>query len=468
MSETRSVQTPGLGALAGVRRALVVGCGLSGKAAALLLVAAGVEVAIYDQRAAAPELPGALAEVELFLGEAPSDAVFAGFDLMVLSPGVPPGPWRERHARCCPDAQIHGELSLALLVAASWPRSLETVLITGTNGKSTVTALTGALLEAGGRSTFTGGNLGVPLSELVLAVARGEREAPEALVLECSSYQLETLRVHGSPAVSVAMLLNVSPDHLDRYDSLEHYAETKGRVFGGLEPGGLALLSARDAFTPRLRRFVPEAARCVLVDGEGDRPRLSDASLELGAGESIDRRALALAGRHNALNALFAVLAVRHLGVSLDTCEATLRRFQALPHRMNPIAEREGVRYFDDSKATNVASVLAGLDGFEQTFVLICGGRAKDGDDLGALRPVLARQGRALVALGESAEQFMAMAKGALPCVRVADMDEAVRVATGYAQPGDAVLLSPACASWDMYRSFVHRGEVFAEAVARL
>jgi UDP-N-acetylmuramoylalanine--D-glutamate ligase len=135
---------------------------------------------------------------------------------------------------------------------------------------------------------------------------------------------------------------------------------------------------------------------------------------------------------------------------------------------MNLVADRNGVRWYDDSKATNVASVLAGLDGFERSFVLICGGRAKQGDDIGALREVLGRQGRGLVAIGESAEQFMQMADGIVPCARASDMPDAVRLADQMAQPGSAVLLSPACASWDMFDSFAHRGEVFAAAVLAL
>ena len=145
-----------------------------------------------------------------------------------------------------------------------------------------------------------------------------------------------------------------------------------------------------------------------------------------------------------------------------------MREFKALPHRMNPIAERDDVVFYDDSKATNVASVLAGLDGFERPFVLICGGRAKQGDDVEALRDVLAKQGRGVVAIGESAKAFLDMAEHLVPCAHARDMDEAVRLASDMAKPGDAVLLSPACASWDMYRSFAHRGEVFAEAVAAL
>ncbi|NVB38506.1 UDP-N-acetylmuramoyl-L-alanine--D-glutamate ligase [Pseudenhygromyxa sp. WMMC2535] len=469
MSASDSSTQLRLPALARVRRALVVGCGQSGVAAAELLAAAGVELRLYDRRAEVHGLPARLDGAELYFGEAlPPDAAFADLDLLVLSPGVPPRLFRERYRRLVPEAELHGELSLALTMVADW--NLPTVLVTGTNGKSTVTALTGAMLAAGGLSPFVGGNLGIPLCELVLAVAEGRRERPGALVLECSSYQLETLRVYPeAPRTSVAMLLNVSPDHLDRYDSIGHYAQTKARIFAGLDASSLALLAANDPFTPTSSQAVPPVADSKLVDGP-EPPRLTEGSqdLELRPDERYARSQLPLAGRHNAINALFALAGARHLGVSREHCEAAMAGFHALPHRMNPIAERGGVVFYDDSKATNVASVLAGLDGFERPFVLICGGRAKQGDDLRALREVLGRRAKGLVAIGESAEQFLAMARGAVPCQQAVDMHAAVRAAASMASPGDAVLLSPACASWDMYRSFAHRGEVFAEAVRAL
>ena len=462
-----------LSPLARFRRALVVGCGQSGVAAALLLRAAGCEVRLFDRRAELAGLPPELDACPRFLGtELAPDEAFADLDLLLLSPGVPPGPWRERHRRLVPEAEVHGELSLALFAIARGfvgGATLPTVLITGTNGKSTVTALTGAMVEAGGLDPFVGGNLGIPLSELVLAVATGARPQPGALVLECSSYQLETTRVSPeAPATTVAMLLNITPDHLDRYPSLDAYAAAKARIFEGLTAHSLAVLSARDPRTPELRTLVPAVTDCKLIDGDAP-PRLTDAGdLELRPDEVYARALVPLAGRHNLVNALFALAGARHLGVSREACEQALQAFRALPHRMNPIAERDGLIFYDDSKATNVASVLAGLDGFERRFVLICGGRAKQGDDLDALREVLRKQGRGVVAIGESAAQFLTMADGLVPTAHARDMHEAVRVAVGMAQPGDAVLLSPACASWDMYRSFAHRGEVFAEAVAAL
>ncbi len=445
------------------RRALVVGLGRSGRAAATLLAALGVEVAGYDARDAIPGLP---ADLRVHLGgDVPPDEALAGIDLLVLSPGVPPAAIVDRAARVAPQAEVHGEMGLALHLVAShraWA-TVPTVLITGTNGKSTVTALTGALLEAAGRQPFVGGNLGVPLCERLHETLAGGAPWCDALVLECSSYQLETL-----PAVAteVAMLINLSPDHLDRYDSLEHYAQTKARVFRGLVPGGLALLDANDPWTDRL---APAGDRVRLVgdpqvaclQGEGAEQRL------VVGDEVYPRSSLRVAGRHNARNALFALLAARHLGVSPTVCRQGLEQFEGLPHRMVLVRELSGVAYYNDSKATNVASAVAGLGGLDRRFVLIAGGLSK-GDDLEPLRALLAARGRGLVAIGSSAERFAVMAHGVVAVARAEGMDDAVAQARAMAEPGEAVVLAPACASFDQYRSYAERGDMFTAAVQAL
>jgi UDP-N-acetylmuramoylalanine--D-glutamate ligase len=446
-------------------RALVVGLGRSGVAAAALLRALGVEVRGYDARAGIDGLP---AGVEPWLGEqAAPDAAFEGIDLLVLSPGVPPEPFLRQKGRVAPGAEVHGELGLALWLVNAGVRGwspVPTVLVTGTNGKSTVTALAGALCEAGGLRPFTGGNLGVPLCERLLQGLDGEVPWVGSLVLECSSYQLETL-----PKVrtDVAMILNVTPDHLDRYASMEAYARTKARIFEGLGAEGLAILDADDEWTERLRPRGPEVARVgdpamAAVAGEGD-----EQALVLRGNETYPRSSLRIAGGHNARNALFALLAARHLGVSAEHCLRGLREFQGLPHRMVRVRELDGVVYYDDSKATNVVSALAGLAGLDRPFVLIAGGRSK-GDDLGPLRELLSRRGRGLVAVGQSAEQFAAMAEGVVPVVHGGLMNDAVVKARALAKPGEAVVLAPCCASFDQYESYAHRGEMFAETVLEL
>ena len=448
------------------RRALVIGLGQSGREAARLLIHLGLEVRAYDRRPDA-DLP---AGARPFLGEPERRAdALDGVDLAVHSPGVTTAHHLESDARLAPHAAIHGEMSLALALAdARWP-GLPTVLITGTNGKSTVTALTGALLDAAGQRPFVGGNLGTALSAELLAVLRGDKEPPGALVLECSSFQLETMN-HGRPhPTAAAMVLNLTPDHLDRYPTMSAYADAKARVFAGLGPRGLALLDAGDPWTPYFRERL-RAGHLTLVDAPDGAPILGDGpghTLVLPGGEAYPRALLDLPGRHNSKNALFALAAARHLGASRAACEAGLRAFRGLPHRMTFVRELDGVRYYDDSKATNVASVLASLDGFDRPFVLLAGGRAK-GDDLAPLRDLLARQGRALVAIGESAERFAAIAEGVVPVARAASMPEAVARARALARPGDAVVLSPACASYDWFNNYGERGDAFARAARDL
>lgn len=447
-------------------RALVVGLGRSGLAAAALLQALGVAVRVYDARAGIEGMP---AGVEPFLGEPQApDAAFEGIDLLVLSPGVPPGEFLRQRERLAPGAEVHGELGLALWLVNAGVRgwsAVPTVLVTGTNGKSTVTALTGALCEAGGLRPFVGGNLGVPLCERLLQGLDGSMPWVGSLVLECSSYQLETLpRVR----TDVAMIINVTPDHLDRYASMEAYARTKARVFEGLGADGLAILDAGDEWTERLSPTGSAAVALVgdasvaAVEGEG-----AAQALVLHGHERYPRSNLRIAGGHNARNALFALLAARHLGVSPEDCLRGLQEFGGLPHRMVWVRELEGVAYYNDSKATNVVSALAGLAGLDRPFVLIAGGLSK-GDELGPLRELLARKGRGLVVVGQSAEQFAAMAEGVVPVVHAGLMDDAVAKARALAKPGEAVVLAPCCASFDQYKSYAHRGDMFADAVRGL
>lgn len=441
-------------------RALVIGLGHSGCAAARLLTHAGVEARGYDQRAEIEGLPEGLIG---FLGavEVPDEA-FAGIDLLVLSPGIAPETVLERQRRVAPNATVHGEMSLALqVVRGTWPHT-PTVLITGTNGKSTVTAWLGEMLREAGRSVFAGGNLGPPIAQMVLDVATQVQPRPAFLVLECSSYQLETFDGHPT---DVAMILNVSPDHLSRYSSMEHYADTKARVFSGLGEAGLALLDAGDPWTPRLGPQV-RCGRTELVGGSSA-PFVDGDQLRLTRDDNYPVASLRLAGRHNAKNALFALAAAHHLGVERPACERALANFSGLPHRMQHVGQHAGVDYFDDSKATNVAAVLASLQGFGRRFVLVAGGQAK-GDDLRPLRALLAAEARGLVAIGEAQATLLKIADGVVETTAATDMEDAVGAAAALAEPGDAVVLSPACASWDQYENFAARGRAFVAAVEAL
>jgi UDP-N-acetylmuramoylalanine--D-glutamate ligase len=252
-------------------------------------------------------------------------------------------------------------------------------------------------------------------------------------------------------------------------------------VLTGLVPSGLALFDAEDPRTPELCPRVPARVRVGLV-APGDASPADDSqqlaplsilgpgpghTLVVREGETYPRALLRLAGRHNSKNALFALAAARHLDVTRDACRAGLASFGGLPHRMEAIGEHAGILYYNDSKATNVASVLASLDGFERRFVLIAGGRLK-GDDLRLLRPLLAARARGLVALGEAANALKDALKGALPCTHAATMAEALTRARELARAGDAIILSPACSSFDMYPSYRHRGDDFRTLVAAM
>jgi UDP-N-acetylmuramoylalanine--D-glutamate ligase len=444
------------------RRVLVVGLGRSGAAACSLARALQLRTAAYDAR------PDAVAPVgvEAYVGESEIPAAaLLDVDLVVLSPGVPPGPVHARVAQHAPEARVLGELSFALATVQRRAPSTEVVAITGTNGKSTITALTGALIRAGGRRCFVGGNLGPPLAEHMAEVVHGLLPMPQVLVLECSSFQLETLPA--SSPIDVAILCNATEDHVDRYRDFDHYVQTKARVFAGLREQGLALIGA----DPALAALVPAGRFTTRIVGGEATPRVTHGpegvSLALDDSRSISRDALRLAGAHNGTNALFALAAAAHLDALPDEVEPVLRGFEGLPHRMQWVATVGDIAYYDDSKATNIASVVAGLTGFERPFVLLAGGRLK-GDEVEPMRTVLSQpQARGVVGFGEGGDTIVALAPSGLPTLRAERLDEALEHARTLAMPGDAVVLSPGGSSYDAYPNFVARGEHFVQLVRR-
>jgi UDP-N-acetylmuramoylalanine--D-glutamate ligase len=444
------------------KRVLVVGLGRSGIAAAQLCAARGAHVTVTDKRGAA-DLPTAAAAlppaVTRELGGHRREA-FTGADLIVLSPGVPDIP--ERAAARAAGVAITGELELASRFVTA-----PVVAVTGTNGKSTTTTLIGEMLRATGRPTFVGGNLGEPLAEAVdtpAAIAGG------FCVVEASSFQLETVETFRP---RVAALLNITPDHLDRYDGLDGYAAAKARIFAAQTPADFAIVNADDPIAVRtaaaassrklafsIARPLPEGAwlngGALAVQLPGQPAETYPADLPWLAGQ-----------RHNQANALAALLAARLAGASAQAAAAGLLAFRPLAHRMELVAEVDGVAYYDDSKGTNVGAVVAALDGFPRPVVLIAGGRDKGGD-YGPLAEVMARVGRGAVLIGEAAEKIQAAFQGRVAVERAATLEAAVPTAHRRARRGDAVVLSPACSSFDMFRDYAHRAEVFRAAVARL
>jgi UDP-N-acetylmuramoylalanine--D-glutamate ligase len=439
------------------KTAVVVGLGRSGVAAATLLLDRGARVVATDvtprERASAAAIALEERGATLAFGGHP-DAIFAGADFVVVSPGVPSFPALEAVERS--GREVIGELELA-----SRHFSGPIVLVGGTNGKSTTTALVGAMLAAAGRRTFVGGNFGTPPAEVA-------GQLFDVWVLEISSFQAERVPTLHARAHA---LLNVTDDHLERYPSFAAYARAKGNPFAAMTAEDVAVIPRGDAICAR--EAARGRARVVTFagprdDSEADVTLDGESLVHRPIGYAIPRSALRLSGWHNVQNACAAVAVAADLGVPRDAIEGALFAFEGLGHRTVFVAEIGGVRYYDDSKGTNVGASVTALRGLaEPRAVLIAGGRDKMGD-YGPLVDALRDRGRALVVLGEAADRIEAAARGVLPIAQVATMDEAVRRARELALSGDAVLLSPACSSFDMFTGYAHRGDVFVRAVRDL
>jgi UDP-N-acetylmuramoylalanine--D-glutamate ligase len=442
------------------KRVLVVGLGRSGIAAAQLCAARGARVTVTDKRDAAalgPGLAALPADVTRELGGHRRDT-FVGADLIVLSPGVPEIP--ELAAARAAGVAITGEMELASRFVSS-----TLIAITGTNGKSTTTTLAGEMMRATGRPTFVGGNLGEPLAEAVWTRAG---DARGVCVVEASSFQLETVETFRP---RVAVLLNVTADHLDRYPDMDGYAAAKARIFSAQTADDFAVINVEDPLAMRAsqgvasRRIGFSTVRSLPEGGYANDNHLV-IKLPDHEPEQYTGALPWLAGqRHNQANALAALLASRLAGATQAEARAGLLAFKPLAHRMELVADAGGITYYDDSKGTNVSAVVAALDGFPRPVVLIAGGRDKGGE-YEPLADVLARVGRAAVLIGEAADKMQAAFAGKVPTARAATMNDAVIIARRFAQPGDAIVLSPACSSFDMFRDYAHRAEVFRAAVA--
>jgi UDP-N-acetylmuramoylalanine--D-glutamate ligase len=431
------------------KRVVVVGLGRSGVAAAKLCLARGARVTATDS--APPEKLSAEARalgVELVLGG--HEAVdFLAAQLIVVSPGVPDFPELSQAERA--GVEVIGELELATRFIDA-----PIVAIGGTNGKSTTTTLVGDMFVAGGLNVFVGGNLGTPSAEAV-----GKNF--DVVVLEVSSFQLERAP-RFEPRVSV--LLNITEDHLDRYPSFLAYAEAKGNAFANQSPDDYAIVPEGDAdcFAQAKRG----RGQIVRFGDYGDYVVSGRAVNESRTGEVFDLTTSALHGRHNLDNAAAAIAAARALDLSATAIRSALANFRPLPHRMARVASFRGVNFYDDSKGTNVGAAVTAVRGLsEARGVLIAGGRDKQGS-YEPLVSALEAKGRALVVLGEAAERIAAAVGTRVPVLRASSMEDAVAKAFSRAEPGDAVLLSPACSSFDMFKSYAERGDRFVAAVEHL
>ncbi len=436
-------------------RTLVVGLGETGASVVRYLARQGVEVAVTDSRDMPPKLTALreeLPEVPLFVGGFAADA-FARAERIVVSPGVSLDEPLIREAQQR-GVEVIGDIELFARVARA-----PVVAITGSNGKSTVTTLVGRMARRAGKDVRVGGNLGTPALDLL------QDHEPDLYVLELSSFQLETVF---SLRAQAACVLNISADHMDRYRSLQEYAGAKAAVYRGARH---AIVNRDDPLVVKL------AGDFRMEDSFGlSLPQQGGFGLDESGGVAwlvqADHKLLPadqvrMPGRHNLANALAALALGQAVGLPMPAMLETLREFPGLPHRTQWVAEIDGVRWFNDSKATNVGATLAAIQGMAGPLVLIAGGQGKGAD----FRELVAGMGdkvRAAVLIGEDAPRLAMLMQGRVPFEPAATMDEAVAKARSLARAGDAVLLSPACASFDMFNGYAERGEAFMRAVGRL
>ncbi|MDO8465475.1 MAG: UDP-N-acetylmuramoyl-L-alanine--D-glutamate ligase [Gallionella sp.] len=443
---------------------LVLGLGETGLSMVRWLSAQGARLRVADSRS---EPPG-LAEVgqhvagdQIFCG-AFSDALFEGIDLIAISPGVP------LHNEFVARAVARGipvvgdiELFAQQLATNDYKLTTKVLAITGSNGKTTVTSMVEHLCRAAGKDAVAAGNISPAVLDVVLA--RGANQ-PEVWVLELSSFQLETTETLNADAATV---LNVSEDHLDRYAGIDEYAAAKARIFNDCR---MQVLNRDDLCSMSMARAGSEIITFGLsLPGNANDFGIECAESEIwlmqGRQRLLTAGELQVAGLHNVANALAALALCHAIGLPMQALLEALRCFKGLPHRVERVAEIDGVVYYDDSKGTNVGATVAALEGLGRKVVLIAGGEGK-GQDFAPLKPAVMQHARAVVLIGRDAPLISAALEGCgIPQLRAENMNDAVLRAAQLARSGDAVLLSPACASFDMFRNYAHRAEIFVEAV---
>lgn len=441
------------------KKVLVLGLGDTGLSALRWLNRQGARLSVADTRAVPPGLDILKAELPdavVYTG-ALTPAVFDGVDLAVISPGVPLSE-PEIQAAIQRGVPVVGDVEL---FAQYRPASAKLIAITGANGKTTVTTLVGEMCKAAGLKTIVAGNIGLPVLDTL------SMETPDVYVLELSSFQLETTN---SLLADAATMLNLSEDHMDRYDGMQGYAVAKAHIFYHAK---LQVLNRDDAWSMMMARAkLPQVTfgldDAVNEQDYGIREIEGETWLSCGTHDLMNTRDLKIAGLHNASNALAAIALCRGIGIDFAPIIQTLYNFKGLPHRVEWVANIDEVDYYDDSKGTNVGATCAALSGLSQTVVLIAGGDGK-GQDFSPLKQAVSANARAVVLIGRDAPLIEAeLLSTHVPMYHAADLPEAVTIAKKLAQIGDAVLLSPACASLDMFKNYVHRAEVFVAAVKRM
>ena len=447
------------------KRWLVLGLGDTGLSLTRWLCERGAKVRVADSRDNPPhatKLARDFGAVDLRTGPY-LPATFSDIDAIAISPGVP---LREPMVQdaIARGIAVVGDVELFAQALAENKNRPKVIGITGSNGKSTVTTMVGELCNAANLKTVVAGNIGLPVLD---ALADTLAQPPDAYVLELSSFQLEST---ASLALDAATVLNLTEDHLDRYESMQAYGAAKARIFSHCRN---QVLNRDDTYSMAMQRLA-------------SRSRFFGRSAPLGAGhwgmasyrgeawlfeDQVPLMAAAelpLAGGHNAANALAALALARSIELPYEPLLGALKRFRGLPHRVEKVMEIGAVGFYDDSKGTNVGATVAALDGMTEKVVLIAGGDGK-GQDFSPLKDVVAKHARAVILIGRDADLIAnAIAGSGVPVLRALSMDEAVRLSFQASKPGDRVLLSPACASFDMFNNYSHRAQVFIDAVRAL
>lgn len=442
------------------QRVSVIGAGRSGRAVATLLREHGLDVLVSERASLGSDVVQSIEATGARVETGGHSQAVLDVDFLVTSPGVPESaePIRNARQRGLP---VYSEIEVA-----SWYCEAPIVAVTGSNGKTTTTSLIGSIFHKAQRPVEVAGNIGLPFSAVV------DRLDPDATaVLEISSFQLDTIEAFRP---RVALLLNITPDHLDRYDSFDHYVSSKLRIAENQGAGDTLIYGLDD---PVLRSVLPGgvAGRGIRIltfstDTEPDEGAfLRDGLLVLRINSAeeplMQAEELALRGQHNVRNALAAALAARVMEIRSDVIRESLMTFEGVPHRLEFVRELDGVRYVNDSKATNVNAVWYALESFRRPIVLIAGGRDK-GNDYSEIADIVRSRVCALIGIGESGDRVVGALGPKVPFSRrVFTMEEAVELARAVASPGDVVLLSPACASFDMFENFEERGDTFRRLV---
>ena len=438
------------------KKVLVVGFGKTGFSAARFLLARGARVTLTDIQKKV-DVPAEFVEQGVSV-EAGGHRIetFINQDLIVMSPGV------SIHMRPVIEAQSRGIEVISEVELAYRFLKAPLIAVTGTNGKTTTTALIGHMFETAGRSVFVGGNIGTPLIDFAL-----EGREPEYVISEISSFQLESIKEF-RPHISV--LLNVTEDHLDRHPSFNEYLQAKSRIFMNQKKSDFAVLNFDDLQVRGLGARMQAETFFFSSQKAFEQGAYYDGEYHFARGDetlAFSAREAALTGAHNRENMLAAGAVGFLCGLPADSIRRALVTFVSLPHRMEFVDEVQGVRFYNDSKGTNVGACLRSLESLDPPLILIAGGKDKGGSYL-PLQDVLHRKAKALIVLGEAKQRIADELGDAVTTILADTLDQAVEAAFARAEPGDSVLLSPACSSFDMFQSYAHRGECYKNLVKKI